>query len=174
MIDFSWMGHSVELSGSPDHRSNRKNDLVAIIISVFSQTRVLILFWRISLFIKIKMFFAFSLIRYNIDALMSKKCHAWTPNGSGAGLGALGRDLGTKNLPTVVLADFDQFWPGSDRPKSRPHGPRRRQVGAKMALRWAKLEPRSPSWGHLGSYLDHFWWSWERHLRKWRKSKIER
>ena len=38
-----------------------------------------------------------------------------------------------------------RFWPGSDRPKSRPNGPRWRQVKAKMAPRWSKLGPRWPS-----------------------------
>ena len=64
---------------------------------------------------------------------------------SGGGLGALGGDLETKNLSKTVLADFGEFWPGADRPKSRPKGPRRRQVGAKMAPRSSKLEPRWPS-----------------------------
>ena len=93
---------------------------------------------------------------------------------SGVGLGPLGGDLGTKNLLKTGLVDFGRFWPGSDRPKSRPNGPRWRQVGAKMAPRWSKLGLRWPSWGHLGRYLEHFWWSWERYLGKWRKSKIER
>ena len=58
-----------------------------------------------------------------------KKIKVWRgPEGSGA----LGGDLETKNLSKAVLADFDQFWPGSDRPKSRPNGPRRRQDDAKM------------------------------------------
>ena len=34
---------------------------------------------------------------------------------SGGGLGALGGDLGTKKLSKDVLADFGQFWPGSER-----------------------------------------------------------
>ena len=60
------------------------------------------------------------------------------------GLGALGGDLETKNASKAVLADFGQFWPGSDRPKSRPNRPRWPswsqdgakilQVGAKMAI----------------------------------------
>ena len=63
----------------------------------------------------------------------------------GGGLGTLGGDLETKNLAKSVLADFSEFWPGADRPKSRPKGPRRRQVGAKIAPRSSKLEPRLPS-----------------------------
>ena len=90
----------------------------------------------------------------------------------GLQLGALGGDLETKNLSKAVLADFGQFGPRSDRPKSCPHG-----LGAKMAPRCSKLRPSWPSWGHLGGILSIFgglWWSWERYLRKWRKSKIER
>ena len=63
----------------------------------------------------------------------------------GEGLGALGGDLEAKNLLKAVLADFGQFWPGSDRPKSRQIGPRWDQVGAKMAPRSPKLGPRWPS-----------------------------
>ncbi len=60
-------------------------------------------------------------------------------------MGALGGDLEAKNLLKAVLADFGQFWPGSDRPKSRQIGPRWDQVGAKMAPRSPKLGPRWPS-----------------------------
>ena len=63
----------------------------------------------------------------------------------GEGLGALGGDLEAKNLFKAVLADFGQFWPGSDRAKSRQIGPRRDQVADKMAPRSPKLEPRWPS-----------------------------
>ena len=65
--------------------------------------------------------------------------------GLGGGLGGLGGDLGTKNLSKAVLADFGGFWPGSDRPKSCPNGPRWGQVGAKMAPRCSKLGPRWPT-----------------------------
>ena len=108
---------------------------------------------------------------------MTKTFEKWTwkleKSRSGGGLGALGGDLETKNLSKAVLADFGQFWPGSDRPKSRPNGARWRQLGAKMAPRASKLGPRWPSWGHLGSFFEHFWWSWERSLEKWPKCKIE-
>ena len=49
-------------------------------------------------------------------------------------------DLGTKILLKFILADFGEFWPGSDRPKSRSNGPRWPQVGAKMAPRCSKLD----------------------------------
>ena len=87
----------------------------------------------------------FEKIIKNMSKIVRKSLKIKVWRGSGGGLGALGGELGTKNLPTAVLADFGQFWPGSDRPKSRPNGPRWRQVGAKVAPRWAKLEPRWPS-----------------------------
>ena len=65
----------------------------------------------------------------------------------------LGAILRRKNLSKTVLADFGEFWPGADRPKSRPNGPRRRQVGAKMAPRSSKLEPRWP----FGKLSWAFW-----------------
>ena len=61
------------------------------------------------------------------------------------GLGALGGDRETENLSKAVLADFGEFWPGSDRPKSRPNKARRRQ------------DP--PSWdqdGHLEAIWEAF------------------
>ena len=62
-----------------------------------------------------------------------------TPEG---GLGALGGDLESKNLSKAVLADFGQFWPGSDRPKSRPNRARWRQ--------------ELPSWGQ-DDHLEAIW-----------------
>ena len=51
---------------------------------------------------------------------------------------------------------------------------------AQMGQDRANLEPRwrqePPSWGqdgHLGSFFEHFWWSWERSLEKWPKCKNE-
>ena len=79
---------------------------------------------------------------------------------SGGGLGGYGSELGTKNLPKAVLADFGQFWPGSDRPKSRPNGARWCQLGAKISRPFGKL-------------FDHFWWSWERSCEKGPKRKNE-
>ena len=52
--------------------------------------------------------------------------------------------LKTKNHSKAVLADLDQFWPGSDRPKSRPSGPRWRQVAAKMAPRCSEDVYKTP------------------------------
>ena len=71
----------------------------------------------------------------------------------GEGLGALGGDLEAKNLLKAVLADFGQFWPGSDRPKSRQIRPRWDQVGtdgAKIPQVGAKMAILRPSWGQDG------------------------
>ena len=68
---------------------------------------------------------------------------------SGGGLGGLGGDLGTKNLSKAVLADFGQFWPGSDRQKSRPDGPRWQQDGDLEAV-WGVI---LSIFGGLGSDL---------------------
>ena len=87
----------------------------------------------------------------------------------GEGLGALGGDLEAKNLLKAVLADFGQFWPGSDRPKSRQIGPSWSQDGAKILEVGAKIAILRP----FGSYFDHFWWSWQRSLEKWPKCKNE-
>ena len=79
---------------------------------------------------------------------MSKNIKKWSPNleksRSGGGLGALGGDLGTKNLSKAVLADFSQFGPGSDRQKSPKMRPSWGQVGAKMLQVGAKMTNLRP------------------------------
>ena len=47
------------------------------------------------------------------------------------------------------------------------------QDSANLAPRASKLGPRWPSWGHVGSFFEHFWWSWEQSLEKWPKCKNE-
>ena len=75
--------------------------------------------------------------------IFKKKHQKWIQkhekSSSEGGLGVLGGDLGAKNLSKSVLADFGRFWPGSDRPKSRPNGPRWGQDGAKMLQVGAKM-----------------------------------
>ena len=58
---------------------------------------------------------------------------------AGGDPGGHGSELGTKNLSKAVLADFGRFWPGSDRPKSFPNGPRWSQDGTKMFQVGAKM-----------------------------------
>ena len=61
----------------------------------------------------------------------------------------LGATLRQKNLLKAVLADFGQFWPGSDRPNLAQMG----QDGANLEPRW-RQEP--PSWGQDG-HLEAIW-----------------
>ena len=59
MIDFSWMGLSVELLERRPVRLSQKNSLVSDMITVFGLDPVFGLFWRIRIFQKIRIFFIF-------------------------------------------------------------------------------------------------------------------
>ena len=82
--------------------------------------------------------------------IFKKKHEKWIQkrekSSSGGGLGALGGDLGTKNLSKCALADFG-------RARIDQNLAQMGQDGAKLEPRW-RQEP--PSWGQDG-HLEAIW-----------------